>query len=219
MKKLNTSIQATAPIFEKIGMLTRLQRILICGVSFLVLVGSFVYFSYLPKMEKVQELEKERSSLESQLATAQVKARQLAQYRERKQQAEADFMVAKKLLPEKKEIPSLLTGISQSGQDAGLEFLTFQPQNEIVKDFYAEIPVSIKVTGGYHNVAVFFDNVSRLYRIVNMKDLEMKAEQKANMLTTTCTAVTYRFVESEKKTPDGGTKTPGGDKKEKRSRR
>lgn len=113
----------------------------------------------------------------------------------------------------------MLTGISQCGQDAGLEFLTFQPQNEMVKDFYAEIPVSIKVTGGYHNVAVFFDNVSRLYRIVNMKDIEMKAEQKANTLTTTCTAVTYRFVESEQKPPDGGKKTPGGDKKEKRSRR
>jgi type IV pilus assembly protein PilO len=170
-------------------------------------------------MEKVQELEKERGSLESQLATAQVKARQLAQYRERKRQAEADFMVAKKLLPEKREIPSLLTGISQSGQDAGLEFLTFQPQNETIKDFYAEIPVFIKVSGGYHNVAMFFDNVSRLYRIVNMKDIEMKAEQKANTLTTICTAVTYRFVETEKKTPDGDKNTPGGGKKEKRSRR
>jgi type IV pilus assembly protein PilO len=212
MKKLNTSIQATAPIFEKIGMLTGLQRILICGVSFLVLIGSFVYFSYLPKMEKIQELEKQLSSLESRLATAQVKAKQLAEYRERKKQAEADFMVAKKLLPEKREIPSLLTGISQSGQDAGLEFLTFQPQNETIKDFYAEIPVLIKVTGGYHNVAVFFDNVSRLYRIVNMRDIEMKAEQKTNLLTTTCTAITYRFVETEKK-------APGEDKKEKEKRR
>lgn len=212
MKKLNTSIQTTAPIFEKIGMLTGFQRLLICGVSFLALIGGFVYFSYLPKIEKVQALEKQRSTLESQLATAQVKAKQLASFRDRKLQAEADFMVAKKLLPEKKEIPSLLTGVSQSGQDAGLEFLTFQPQNETVKDFYAEIPVLIKVTGGYHNVAVFFDNVSRLYRIVNMRDIEMKAEQKADSLTTTCTAVTYRFVETEK-TP------PVKDKKEKEKKK
>jgi len=201
MKKLNTSLGATAPIFEKIGMLTGLQRVLICGVSFLALIGAFIYFSYLPKIEKVQMLEKENSSLVSQLTTAKAKAKQLATYRERKRQAEADFMIAKKLLPEKREIPSLLTGISQSGQDAGLEFLTFQPQNEVVKDFYAEIPVLIKVAGGYHNVAMFFDNVSRLYRIVNMKDIEMKAEQKESSLTTTCTAVTYKFVELEKKSP------------------
>lgn len=212
MKKLNTSIQATAPMFEKIGTLTGLQRILICGVSFLVLIGAFIYFSYLPKMEKVQVLEKEHRSLGSQLSTAKAKAKQLASYLERKKQAEADFMVAKKLLPEKREIPSLLTGVSQSGQDAGLEFLTFQPQKEAVKDFYAEIPVLIKVTGGYHNVAMFFDNVSRLYRIVNMRDIEMKAEQKSSSLTTTCTAVTYRFVEPEKK-------SPGEDKKAKKKGR
>jgi type IV pilus assembly protein PilO len=206
MKKLNTTIGTAAPIFEKVGMLTGLQRILICGVSFLILIGAFVYFSYLPKIEKVQVLEKEHSSLKSQLTTAKAKAKQLASYKERKKQAEADFMIAKKLLPEKREIPSLLTSISQSGQDAGLEFLTFQPQNEAVKDFYAEIPVLIKVAGGYHNVAMFFDNVSRLYRIVNMRDIEMKAEQKSGSLTTTCTAVTYRFVEPEKKSPGEDTK-------------
>jgi type IV pilus assembly protein PilO len=206
MKKLNTTIGATAPIFGKIGMLTGFQRILICGVSFFILIGGFVYFSYLPKMEKVQSLEEEHTSLERQLTTAKAKAKLLASYLERKKQAEADFMVAKKLLPEKREIPSLLTGISQSGQDAGLEFLTFQPQNEVVKDFYAEIPVLIKVAGGYHNVAMFFDNVSRLYRIVNMRDIEMKAEQKTSLLTTTCTAVTYRFVEPEKKSPMEDTK-------------
>lgn len=122
MKKLNTSIQATAPIFEKIGMLTRLQRGLICGVSFVVLVGSFVYFSYWPKMEKVQKLEKERSTLESQLATAQVKARQLAQYRERKRQAEADFMVAKKLLPEKGKFPPCSRASASAARMPGWSF-------------------------------------------------------------------------------------------------
>lgn len=211
MKKLNTSLQAMAPMFDKIALLTRLQRILICVGSFLILIGCFVYFQYLPKMETITELEKKQSSLEGQLATAQSKAKQLASFRERKKQAEAEFMVAKKLLPEKKEIPSLLTGVSQCGQDAGLEFIIFQPKEEEIKDFYAEIPVSIKVTGGYHNVAMFFDNVSRLYRIVNMKDIDMKSEQKANNLTTTCTAVTYRFVETE-------VKPSGQDKQDKKGR-
>lgn len=211
MKKWNTSIEAMAPVFEKIEMLTKVQRILICGASFLILIGSFVYFSYLPKIKSVQALEKRQTALSRQLATARNKAKQLPAYREKKKKAEADFMIAKRVLPEKKEIPSLLTSISQSGQDAGLEFLMFQPKGENRKNFYSEIPVSIKVSGGYHNVAVFFDNVARLYRIVNMRDIQMKAGSKGSVLTTTCTAVTYRFVEPAKK--------QAGKKKKKRKKR
>jgi len=105
-------------------------------------------------------------------------------------------MLAKAVLPETKEIPSLLSSISQSGQDAGLEFVLFEPKAEVKKDFYAEIPVSIKVTGSYHNIATFFDNVSRLYRIVNIQNIEMKSGKNDTSLDTSCTAVTYKFVET-----------------------
>ncbi len=104
-----------------------------------------------------------------------------------------------KALPDKKEIPSLLTNITESGKDAGLEFLLFQPKPEINKDFYAEIPVSIKVAGNYHNVGLFFDKVSRLSRIVNIKDIVMATTREGKGLNTSCTAVTYRFVETEEK--------------------
>jgi type IV pilus assembly protein PilO len=207
MKKWNTSIQAMDPIFEKIEALSKLQRILIYVGSFALLVAAFFYFSYMPKWDKVQALREQRNSLSTQLATAKAKARKLAEYREKKKRAEADFLIARKVLPEKRESPSLLTGVSRSGQDAGLNFLMFQPHPEIRKDFYAEIPVAIKVTGRYHNVAMFFDNVSRLYRIVTIQNIDMKTEGRTNTLTTTCTAVTYRFVEPEKQ-PHG--KQPKG---------
>lgn len=210
MKKWNSSLEAMEPVFEKIEMLTKVQRILIFVASFLILIGAFVYFSYLPKIKAVQALEKRKTTLTSQLRTAKNKAKQLPAYREKKKKAQSDFLVAKKVLPEKKEIPSLLTSISQSGQDAGLEFLMFQPKGENSKNFYSEIPVSIKVSGGYHNVAVFFDNVARLYRIVNMRDIQMKAGG-AGGLTTTCTAVTYRFIEPKKQ--------KAGSKKKKRKKR
>ena len=213
MKKQTPSAQAIVPIFEKIGMLSKLQRILICCASFLILIGAFYYFSYMPKIEKVNALTQRRDSLRQQVSTAKNKAKQLAQKREEKKKAEADFMVARKVLPDKTEIPSLLTGVSRSGQDAGLEFLLFQPQKETRKDFYAEIPVSIKVVGGYHNVAAFFDNVARLHRIVNIRNVVMAGDsKKTDKLTTSCTAVTYRFVEPEKK-------PPAGKKKGKRRRR
>jgi len=106
---------------------------------------------------------------------------------------------AVKKLPEKKEIPSLLSSISQSGRDAGLEFLLFEPRGEQIKEFYAEIPVSIIVTGNYHKTALFFDKVARLHRIVNVDNIKMIAAKGSGELRTSCTAVTYRFVETKSK--------------------
>lgn len=202
MKKLKIPLEALDPLFEKIGRLTKLHRLLICAGAFLLLLGAFFYFSYLPKMQQIDTLKTKKSTLEQQLRTAKAKAAQLEEYRARMKKAQEDFMIAKAVLPENKEIPSLLTSVSQSGQDAGLEFLLFQPKPEVNKDFYAEIPVDIKVLGNYHNVVSFFDNVSRLYRIVNVENIQMKSGQKNEKLNTSCTAVTYKFLETEEKKPD-----------------
>jgi type IV pilus assembly protein PilO len=110
--------------------------------------------------------------------------------------AEEQFEIAKMALPEKEEIPSLLASISQSGKDSGLEFLLFQPKPEVKKDFFAEIPVAISVSGGYHNVAMFFDKVANLSRIVNINNIALKPQKNGEELVTNCTAVTYKFVEA-----------------------
>jgi type IV pilus assembly protein PilO len=111
------------------------------------------------------------------------------------QEAELQFKTAMRALPEKEEIPSLLTSISRSGQDVGLEFLSFEPKSEVRKEFYAEIPVAMQVKGGYHDLAIFFDKVARLSRIVNIKNIEMGRAKDSTDLNTKCTAVTYKFVE------------------------
>ena len=196
MKKITSSLDALEPMFEKIGRLTKMHRILICAGTFLLLVGGFFYFSYLPKMKQIDALKKNKSALQQKLNVAKVKAAQLEDYRAQMKKAQEDFMIAKAVLPENKEIPSLLTSVSQSGQDAGLEFVLFQPKPEVNKDFYTEIPVDIKVSGSYHNVASFFDNVSRLYRIVNVENVQMKSGQNNGRLDTSCTAVTYKFLEA-----------------------
>ncbi len=84
-----------------------------------------------------------------------------------------ELKVAITQLPTSKEIPSLLSNISQLGKDSGLEFLLFKPVGEINKDFYAEIPVEIRVKGAYNNVAIFFDKVGKLPRIVNISEVSM----------------------------------------------
>jgi type IV pilus assembly protein PilO len=186
---------------DKIGKLSKLYRFLICFGIFLVLFGPFFYFYYQPKVNKIDELKTEQETLETRVVRAQAKARQLKHFQDKLKKAEAEFKTAVKKLPEKKEIPSLLSSISQSGRDAGLEFLLFEPRGEQTKEFYAEIPVSIIVEGNYHKTALFFDKVARLHRIVNIDDIEMIAAKESDELRTSCTAVTYRFVETKSNEP------------------
>jgi type IV pilus assembly protein PilO len=184
---------------DKIGKLSKLYRILLCLGIFVLLVGPFVYFSFLPKLSQIDSLAKESDALETKLNIAQKKASQLKSYEEKLKSAEMEFKVVMKKLPEKKEIPSLLSSISQSGRDAGLDFILFQPMPERNKEFYAEIPVQITVKGNYHNVVLFFDKVSRLSRIVNIDDINISAATGSDNLTTSCTAITYRFIETTPK--------------------
>jgi type IV pilus assembly protein PilO len=123
----------------------------------------------------------------------------LKTFQKKMEEAEVQFKTAMRQLPEKEEIPSLLTSISRSGQDVGLEFLLFEPKSEVRKEFYAEIPVAMQVKGGFHDLAIFFDKVARLSRIVNLKNITMGRDNETMALNTTCTAVTYKFVEPEPK--------------------
>jgi type IV pilus assembly protein PilO len=187
------------PFFEKVEKIGRIQRILIYVGAFVILIGPFVYFFYLPKLKQIDQLTKDSESLSVQLVAARREAGQLQAWRDKEKQAETNFNIAKKALPQTKEIPSLLTAISESGQEAGLEFLLFKPENERTQQFYAEIPVSIKVTGRYHDLAAFFDKVSRLARLVTVDNIQLAAPAKGKIdkLETTCTAITYRFVEEK----------------------
>jgi type IV pilus assembly protein PilO len=199
MKKLSLPSISMEPFFEKVEKISKIQRILIYVGAFVLLIGPFVYFSYLPKLKKIDQLTKESESLATQLVSARRQASQLQAWRDKEKQAEANFNIAKRALPLTKEIPSLLTSVSESGQAAGLEFLLFKPQNEQPKEFYAEIPVSINVTGRYHNLAAFFDKVARLPRLVNIDNIQLTAPVKGDKLNIACTAITYRFIEAQPK--------------------
>ena len=199
MKKIDISkyTDSILKTIDKIGKLSKLYRILIFLGVFAILAGPFVWFVYLPKVEKIEELKKEQQMLDSKLLRANAKKRQLRHLQNEMKKAQAEFKMVKKKLPEQKEIPSLLANVSRSGHEAGLEFLLFQPGAEQKKDFYAEIPVSIRVSGKYHDVALFFDKVSRLSRTVNIDNIRMAGNKKDNKLDTSCTAITYRFVETQ----------------------
>ncbi|MGD2186107.1 MAG: type 4a pilus biogenesis protein PilO [Desulfobacterales bacterium] len=181
--------------FLKIEKLSKIQRILIFSGVFALIIVIFIFILYKPKLENISKLKKDLTSLEKKLVVAKKNAANLEKFQKMMQEAEVQFKTAMKALPEKEEIPSLLTSISRSGQDVGLEFLLFEPKSEVRKEFYAEIPVAIKVNGGYHELAIFFDKVARLSRIVNIKNITMGPVKDSRGLSTSCTAVTYKFIE------------------------
>jgi type IV pilus assembly protein PilO len=181
--------------FAKIEKLSKVQRILIFSSVFVAIVAIFVFLLYKPKLEQISNLSKQLKTLENKLVVARKNAADLEKFQKKMQAAEVQFKSAMSALPEKEEIPSLLTSISRSGQDVGLDFLLFEPKSEIRKEFYAEIPVAMLVKGGYHDLAIFFDKVARLSRIVNIKNIKMGRAKDSMDLNTSCTAVTYKFVE------------------------
>jgi type IV pilus assembly protein PilO len=195
MNSLTGSAKGVDAFFAKIENLSKVQRILIFSFVFIAIIAIFVFVLYKPKLEKISNLNKQLQALEQKLVVAKRNAADLKKFQTMMQEAEVQFKTAMRALPEKEEIPSLLTSISRSGQDVGLEFLLFEPKPEVRKEFYAEIPVAMKVKGGYHDLAIFFDKVSRLSRIVNIKNISMGREKEGVALNTSCTAVTYKFVE------------------------
>ena len=185
------------PLFEKIGLLTKVQRLLICLGTFAIIGGSYYYFIFMPKHEELKIVENNYNSQKIKLANFIKEAAALLVYEKKMAATQAEFNQAMKALPDKRELPSLLTGISRSGSDAGLAFHLFKPDNESNKTFYKEIPVSIKVEGRYHQITDFFYQIIRLNRIVNINNVEVKSIKGGQILEMTCKAVTYMFIEQK----------------------
>ena len=185
-------------LFEKAGKIKRTHRILIFIGSVILFGGAFYALDYMPEAEEIANAKDDVDRLEQQLRTVKIRARSLQKFKDEYRKVQKLFQEAAKLLPDKREIPNLLKNISQQGLDAKLEFRYFSPQPEKPKDFYMEIPVSMKVRGEYRNVLDFFDRVGRMDRIVNILNIRIKPDKPlSTQLLTRCTAITYRFKSEE----------------------
>ena len=193
----------------KLSKLSKAQKLLIAVAILGALWGCFVWFLYMPQTEQITKLRGDLDSAKTKLARLKNVEKNLRAFKKKYRDTELKFKQALKLLPDKHEIPTLLSSISNLGAQSGLEFLLFQPQKEVNRNFYAEIPLKIEVTGPYHNVATFFDKVSRLSRIVNIGNLKMTAAKAAKtksdtvILKTGCTATTYKFIEAKEEPKKG----------------
>ena len=193
----------------KLSKLSNAHKLLITAAIMGALWGCFVWFLYMPQTEKITKLSGDLNTAKTKLARLKNVEKNLRAFKKKYRDTELKFKQALKLLPDKHEIPTLLSSLENLGAQSGLEFLLFQPQKEVNRNFYAEIPLKIEVTGPYHNVATFFDKVSRLSRIVNIGNLKMTAAKAAKtksdtvILKTGCTATTYKFIEAKEQPKKG----------------
>lgn len=185
------------PLFEKIGELTKIQRLVICLLTFAIVGGGWYYFIFMPKQEELQKARQTYNSKKRQLANYKKAASELLKYEQKMAATQQEFNLAMRALPDKRELPSLLTNISKAGSVAGLDFHLFKPESEKNQTFFKEIPVSIKVEGRYHQITDFFFQVIRLNRIVNINNVEVKSKKGGNLLQMSCKAVTYMFIEQK----------------------
>jgi type IV pilus assembly protein PilO len=161
-------------------------------------IVAFYFLYYTEKTNEIKGLESRESSLRKEITEAKAIAAKLEEHLAEMEETKRLFAEASVLLPQKKEIPSLLTNISALGTNSGLDMATFSPGGERIKEFYAEIPVSIKVNGPYHNIGTFLFEVSKLDRIVSAINISLggAAMQRGEMLLgSNINLITYRFLE------------------------
>jgi len=187
---------------RKIGDLAKIptKQKAMLAVLFCLLVGvGYYYLYYRDASKQVASLESNLASLRSKIKEQEVIAGNLKSFQEEVRRLEEQLSLLLEQLPNSAEIPSLLKSVSDLGKESGLEFVRFAPGGEAKREFYAEIPVSISVTGDYHSFALFADRVSHYPRIVNLSNIAFTAPKPAGdnlvLETINCTATTYRFLE------------------------
>jgi type IV pilus assembly protein PilO len=183
--------------------LPRQQKIAILAglILFLLIIGYF--YVYLPGNDKLTKLAEEITAVRSDRNRKTALSANLPKLQKELQEWDAKLKTAVAQLPDRKEIPDLLSSLSTKAREAGLDILLFRPRAENFQEFYAEIPVDIVVRGGFFNAVAFFDEVGKLNRLVNIDNIDLKnpkvgGDQVALEISTLAT--TYRFLdEAERK--------------------
>lgn len=174
------------------------QRVLVLLLLLILLVVGFYYGLYEGQLAEMENLEKRLNTSQAKLAESRRIAANLPAFKAEYERLKTQLEEALTELPDSKEIPKLLRNIGKLASDQGLDVLSFTPAGEVNKGFYAEVPVDLKLSGSYHDVALFFDSVGNLPRIVNIGNLSMaqpKMSSGRTTLSVSFRATTFRFID------------------------
>ncbi|MFP4082360.1 MAG: type 4a pilus biogenesis protein PilO [Candidatus Aminicenantes bacterium] len=166
----------------------------------LIVFGLFYLLYYKPKGKHLTALREERIKTEQEVAELRAKKSELDQIEAELRVMDNTLRELEAIIPQKKEISDILRKIQQLAFDSRLTIVKFIPQGEVDKEFYSEWPISIEITGNYHNLAVFFDRLSHFSRLFTVEDFtiaSLKNQSDASTISATWTAKTYIFREEE----------------------
>lgn len=173
---------------------TALKIALIIIVSAAVAAAGF-FLDVKKQIEKLERTERTEMTLKQEFESKQAKAVNLEAYKQQLKEIEESFGAMLRQLPSKTEVEGLLVDISQTGLASGIEFNLFKPQGERFIEFYAELPIQMKMTGNYHEFGNFVSGVAALPRIVTLHDISITKDKKSQKLTMDVTAKTYRYLD------------------------
>jgi type IV pilus assembly protein PilO len=168
----------------------------LCGVFFLILVLGW-WFVWSDQLTDLGSKENEERTLKEQFVEKKRQAVNLDLYTQQLAEIDRSFGALLKQLPNKSEIEALLIEVNQAGLGRGLQFELFRPSQELVKDFYAEMPIVVKVNGGYHDFGAFAADIGKLPRIVTLNNLSIAPLKDGGSLTMDATIKTFRYLDDE----------------------
>jgi len=210
LKSLDPKKIGSWPILPKFGVLL---------IALLLIMGAGYWFDWQYQIEQIGTEKQKEEQLRTTFLDKKKQAINLGAYLKQKEDIEKEFGALLKQLPGKSEMDALLTDINQAGLGRGLQFELFKPAaQETVKDFYAELPITIKITGSYHDIGAFASDIGKLSRIVTLNDIGLTGSKDGNLVMD-ATAKTFRYLDEDeiakqrKATAKGKKPAPGATKK------
>ncbi len=181
---------------REVGNWPLLPRLLMLALIFIAILIAGAIFDWKDRYEELDQKKQEEATLKDQYATKKAKAINYDIYVQQLKEIEQSFGALLKQLPNKAEMDALLTDINQAGLGRGLQFELFKPAaQERMADFYAELPISVRITGNYHDMGAFASDVAQLPRVVTLNDVAIQNDK--GVLTMDAVAKTFRYLDED----------------------
>lgn len=175
------------------GLWPLLPRVAVLAGLFILLLASAWWFGWNSQLEELDGKVQQEAKLKEEWLDKKKQAVNLDEYRKQLAEIDRSFGTLLRQLPNKAEMEAMLIDINQSGVGRGLQFELFKPGSEVMKDFYAELPITIKLIGNYHDLGGFTGDIARLSRIVTLNDIDISADK--GVLSMTTVAKTFRYLD------------------------
>ena len=189
LRRLDPKKIGSWPILPKLGMLF---------ITLVLIIFAGYWFDWKAQIEQIDQEKLKEEGLRKTFLTKKSEAINLPAYQKQLEDIEKQFGALLKQLPGKSEMDALLIDINQAGLGRGLQFELFKPAaQETRRDFYAELPITIKVSGNYHDIGAFASDIGKLSRIVTLENIALGAAGKGGVLALDATAKTFRYLDDE----------------------